>query len=109
MRYIDMTPTWVEILPTWLMMFEQAIIGGCSNPDLIKSNARGELAKMAAQADRFADLIEYLEVVRGHSQDELQEWTNQGRQMRENERFTEHDDNDGAEANAALAPEADSQ
>lgn len=48
---IDLTPTWESILPTWLMLFEQAIEGDCTNPDLIKANARKELTRMAQAAD----------------------------------------------------------
>ena len=53
MRYIDVTPTWAQILPTWLMMFEQAVEGNCTNPDLVKANARAEFFRMAEAADKW--------------------------------------------------------
>jgi len=53
MRYVDCTPTWRAILPTWLMMYRQAIEGDCSNPDLIKANAIAEFERMADAADKW--------------------------------------------------------
>ena len=50
---IELTPSWQDILPTWLMMFEQAILGNCTNPDLIRANAKQELRRMAQAADKW--------------------------------------------------------
>lgn len=33
------------------MMYRQAILGDCTNPDLVKENATSELKRMAALAD----------------------------------------------------------
>lgn len=55
-QFVDVTPKWSEVLPTWLMLFQQAIEGDCSNPDLIKSNVRGELRRMAKAADQWNEL-----------------------------------------------------
>jgi hypothetical protein len=52
-EYVDMTPTWRAILPTWLMMYKQAIEGDCTNPDLVKANARAEFFRMADAADQW--------------------------------------------------------
>jgi len=60
MQYVNLVPRWTEILPTWLMMFEQAVTGGCTNPDLVKDNTKQELRRMAQAADNFNDLITYL-------------------------------------------------
>jgi hypothetical protein len=62
MKYIDLTPRWVEILPTWLMMYRQAVEGDCSNPDLILNNARDEFTRMATAADNYGDLIAWLKL-----------------------------------------------
>ena len=46
-EYIDITPTWEEILPTWLMLLEAGYTGRCANPSLTLSNAKAELQRMA--------------------------------------------------------------
>lgn len=51
--YIDLTPTWSAILPTWLMMYRQAITGDCTNPSLIRANAEAEFKRMAEAADKW--------------------------------------------------------
>lgn len=53
MEYIDLTPTWESILPTWLMLYRQAVLGDCTNPTLIRENAEAELLRMAQAADRW--------------------------------------------------------
>ena len=52
-KYIDLTPTWAQILPTWLMMYRQAVLGDCTNPDLVKANAVKEFERMADAADKW--------------------------------------------------------
>jgi hypothetical protein len=73
-QYIDMTPSWVEILPTWLMMFEQAVEGNCSNPALIKDNARKELRRMAEAADRWNKLGDTIECARDATLESIAAW-----------------------------------
>lgn len=51
--YVDLTPSWVQILPTWLMMYEHAAKGDCTDPDLIKANTKAELTRMAKAADSW--------------------------------------------------------
>ena len=88
--YIDLTPTWKQILPTWLMMYGQAVTGDCSNPDLIKENATTELKRMAEAADNFNDLVTYLR------QSDTLNWDDEmfanaisiGRSLQETERTT---------------------
>jgi hypothetical protein len=60
-KFVDLTPTWQQILPTWLMMYRQAIAGDCSNPDLIKANAVSEFESMALGADRWNALTKFAE------------------------------------------------
>jgi hypothetical protein len=50
---IDCTPTWAEILPTWLMLYRQAITGDCTNPTLVRENAEKEFRRMAEAADKW--------------------------------------------------------
>lgn len=53
METIDLTPTWEEILPMWLMMYRQAVTGDCTNPSLIRENAEKEFRRMAQAADKW--------------------------------------------------------
>jgi hypothetical protein len=46
-QYVDMTPTWREILPALLAIFE----------DGDRQTAIDELAKMAGAADRYISLV----------------------------------------------------
>ena len=52
--YIDITPTWEEILPQWLWLYRRAVIGkGVDNPRLVITNAETEFFKMAKAADKW--------------------------------------------------------
>lgn len=95
MKYVDLTPRWEEILPTWLMMFEQAARGDCSNPDLVKGNAREELRRMAQAADRYGDLISYLCSNQKWIDGEFKEALRIGRNICELDRNTKKESIDG--------------
>ena len=96
MRYVNLTPRWVEILPTWLMIYRQAINGNCMNPDLQLKNAREELTRMAEAADRYGDLLVYLR------QSDTLNWDDEmfanaiqiGRSLNETARTTIHEKED---------------
>lgn len=53
MEYIDLTPTWEEILPTWLAIYRAAINGQCDDPLTVINNAEKEFKRMAQAADRW--------------------------------------------------------
>lgn len=94
MKYVDLTPRWVEILPTWLMMVKQAAAGDCTNPDLVLDNATKEFFRMAEAADKFNDLargLKYLEPNGEHTIDELMQ---KGRELRESDRHTVKESSD---------------
>lgn len=55
-EYIDLTPTWEAILPTWLMMYERAILGQCDDNDLVRANAEKEFKRMAEAADKWNEV-----------------------------------------------------
>ncbi len=59
-QFIDLTPRWTQILPTWLMMYRQAVKGECTDPALIKANATAEFTRMAEAADRYNDLMAWM-------------------------------------------------
>lgn len=50
MRYVDMTPSWTEILPTILVLLREGNEQG-------KATARSELIKMAGLADEAVRLL----------------------------------------------------
>ena len=52
-EYIDITPTWEEILPTWLMLYENALRGRCNEPEQVLENAKQQLTVMARAADKW--------------------------------------------------------
>jgi len=64
MKFVDVTPTWVAILPTWLMMYRQAVLGNCANPDMVKENAVGEFTRMAEAADKWNAHVRELEAAK---------------------------------------------
>lgn len=53
METIDLTPTWEEILSTWLFLYREAVIGRCDNPAAVIENAEKEFLRMAQAADRW--------------------------------------------------------
>ena len=61
MKYVDVTPRWVDILPTWLMLYRNAIEGSCTDPGLVRSNAVTELTRMAEAADKWNEHVRSLE------------------------------------------------
>lgn len=73
MTYVDLTPKWVEILPTWLMMYRQAIKGDCTAPDLVKDNATKELTRMAQGADKFNALVAWMKDSEGWSDETIED------------------------------------
>jgi hypothetical protein len=89
MPYINLTPRWTEILPTWLMMFEQAITGDCTDPDLIRQNAKEELRRMAEAADNFNDLVTELRNM-AIGEGKIEAAIERGRAINERERTTVH-------------------
>jgi hypothetical protein len=91
MKYVNLTPRWTEILPTWLMMFEQAITGDCTNPDLVRANAKEELRRMAEAADKWNDIVAALRA-RGWSDETFESVLENGRALNETARTTEHED-----------------
>lgn len=69
--YIDVTPAWKEILPTWLMLYREAVLGNVTNPDLIKANARAEFERMAEAADHWNAHGEFLKAIQQFTMGEL--------------------------------------
>lgn len=57
MKYINLIPRWAEILPTWLMLYESAVLGDHDEPAKAVESARDELKRMAKAADKFNDLV----------------------------------------------------
>lgn len=83
---INLTPRWAVILPTWLMMYRQAVTGDCSNPDVVKENATKEFERMAEAADRYANLVAYLRSpAEGWREDEIVNALEHGKQIRESQ------------------------
>jgi hypothetical protein len=94
MKYVNLTPRWTEILPTWLMMLEQSITGDCTNPDLVKENAKTELRRMAQGADNYNDLLAFVRA-REDWTDKAVTWALEiGREIQENERTTVRESSD---------------
>lgn len=52
-QFIDLTPTWQEILPTWLNLYRMAARGEFGDPDKVKNNAEAEFRRMAEAADKW--------------------------------------------------------
>lgn len=65
-QYIDLDPTWQEILPAWLMLYRQAVLGDCTNPSLIRANAEAELRNMAKAADNWNEHCKALQAGEFH-------------------------------------------
>jgi hypothetical protein len=78
------------------MMLEQSITGDCTDPDLVKLNAKTELRRMAEAADNYNDLVAYLR------QSDTLNWDDEifanaakiGRSLNESERTTVRESND---------------
>jgi hypothetical protein len=51
MQYIDLTPTWAEILPTWRMIVGSVLDGSNTSPDDTMASFWAEMARMAQAAD----------------------------------------------------------
>lgn len=67
-RSVDLTPTWVQLLPMWLDMYRQAVVGNCTNPDLVINNARAEFTRMAEAADRWNDYCQSVAIISGEAE-----------------------------------------
>lgn len=52
-EFIDVTPTWGDILPHWLMLYRFAVRGECDDNEKIIENAEAEFEKMAQAADKW--------------------------------------------------------
>lgn len=50
---IDLTPTWSQILPVWLNLYQAALQGRTKDPDTILCNAEIEFNRMAEAADKW--------------------------------------------------------
>lgn len=81
MRYVNLTPRWTEILPTWRMMIESGY-------------AWNELKRMAEAADRYGDLITYLKNTQGWKDDRIKQALAAGREQNEIARTTIHEKED---------------
>jgi hypothetical protein len=67
--YIDMTPTWLEILPTWKVIVDNAT--KTLKPDQLE-RFWTEMQRMAESADRYTFLLEYLRVREGVTDDNIE-------------------------------------
>jgi hypothetical protein len=95
MTYVDLTPRWTEILPTWLMMYRQSITGDCANPELIRKNATDEFRRMAEAADKFNDLVAFLTSSQGNFDAEyIKNAIELGRNIAAAKCEVEHDESD---------------
>jgi hypothetical protein len=56
-KYVDLTPTWSAILPTWRFAVEQVTTRdkskNGSNPDLVMTNFWEQMRQMASAADKW--------------------------------------------------------
>lgn len=93
-QYVNLTPRWTEILPTWLMIYRQAINGNCMNPDLQLKNAREELTRMAQAADNYNDLVAGLRVSLLMNDTTIGETIKLGRKQQEIARTTIHEESE---------------
>jgi len=61
MKYVNLTPTWEEILPTWRFMAEQVTTRdkprNGSDPNAVMMEFWGQMALMAQAADNFNALV----------------------------------------------------
>lgn len=53
MKYIDMTPTWEELLPTWQFLVSSVIAKRHGEPASTMENFWTEMEKMARAADKW--------------------------------------------------------
>lgn len=88
MKYVNLTPRWAEILPTWLMMYRQGVTGDCSNPTLVMANAKAEFVRMAQAADNANDLIAFVRESEGWTDEAIKGAISIGRGINERERST---------------------
>lgn len=74
--YIDMTPTWLEILPSWKLIVDDAT--KTLKPDQVE-RFWIEMQRMAESADRYSFL---LETMRGEGYDDeaVQRWLDNGKE-----------------------------
>ena len=70
-EYIDLTPTWEEILPTWFMLYESAIRGECTNNALVLDNAKQQFKIMAQATDKWNSLCKTLATAEAKAIEEL--------------------------------------
>lgn len=55
-EYIDMTPTWAEILPTWKLIVRSVLDGTNTNPEETMENFWDQMAVMANAADKWNEV-----------------------------------------------------
>lgn len=65
MEYLNITPTWAEILPNWLLMYREAVRGHCADNERIIDNAEAEFRRMAEAADRWNEYCKMVDAVAG--------------------------------------------
>jgi hypothetical protein len=78
-KYIDLTPTWQEILPTWHKMYDQVTRpisprpGIKANYQVVRDNFWREVERMARAADQLSYLLESLATTYDMSDGEIQQ------------------------------------
>jgi hypothetical protein len=90
-KYVDLTPTWTEILPTWRRMVEAKNSAKRDQRDgynLVMGNFWEEMDRMAQAADQFSALITYLDKKQGWKNDRILQAIAIGRECNELERNT---------------------
>jgi hypothetical protein len=92
MKYVNLTPRWTEILPTWWMILNDAIT--VKKPDQIE-RFTAEIERMAQGADNYNDLLTFLRRVEIDWTDSKIAYALQrGRALNERERNTVRETSD---------------
>lgn len=73
--YVDLTPTWQEILPTWKLMVDNATK---TTNDTTMCEFWGEMQRMADSADRYTFLLE--ELRRDYNDEDIGELLENGKE-----------------------------
>jgi hypothetical protein len=92
-KYINLTPRWTEILPTFQFLVESVTTRdkpkNGSDPDAVMMNFWNEMKRIAQAADNYGDLLAFVRSEQFNWSDEdIGAALKQGRELNELQRYT---------------------
>ena len=91
MKYVNLTPRWIEIARTWRMIVENcnSCKRGCRDSyNLTMSNFWDQFDRACQGADNYADLVAVMRKELRYSDDDIEHMLEIGRKINERERNT---------------------